>query len=143
MELLLEDGRIDPTLEDPIGMTVLGGAIATGNAKIVEMLLADGRVDPNWRDHHLERPLHRAVKEQRVEVVKVLLKDPRVRRDRRDLFRRKLSSLATDTGNTELMELFPAKHVDTGPPCKTDTQKRQKHPSRKKASTCMRELRQL
>lgn len=76
--LILEDGRIVPTIDD------LLFAVDRNNADIVRLLLQDGRVDP-VTDDEIAAPLSVAAYRESLEVLQVLLYDPRIGSDTADM----------------------------------------------------------
>ena len=72
LDLLLRDGRADPTESNSIAIV---RASETGNAGIMQMLLRDGRADPSTVSN---AAINIAAREGHDDAVRLLLNDPRV-----------------------------------------------------------------
>lgn len=75
VHLLLEDGRINPSIQDYRRKTPLTEATKNGHIEVLKLLLADPRVDPTDNNNQV---LRIAMNENNEDIIQLLFSDLRV-----------------------------------------------------------------
>jgi len=106
VELLLEQGDVDPTLSDKEGMTPLTQAVMCGNQDVVKLLLERSDVNADWSDEHHRTPLSYAADAGQERVIMMLLGRCEVDPGASDRFGRTPLSYAAESGHEGVMKLL-------------------------------------
>lgn len=108
VQLLLDDGRLDPSAKDRYGRTPLHCAASGGHENIVRILLDREDVDPDVKDMSMVTPLSDAAKSGHTGIMRLLLGSDKVDPDTRDSMQRTPLSHASVSGEPAAVSLLLA-----------------------------------
>jgi len=114
VELLLQQGNVNPDSSDENGRTPLSYAAQSGYEGVVKLLLERGGVDPDSLDEDGRTPLSHAAENKREGVVRLLLQREDVDPNLLDETNRTPLMYATESDNEDLVRLL-LQRVDVGP----------------------------